>query len=475
MKEVNRVDRGCFNVLSLCSGVGGLDLGLELATGGAARVVCHVEREAFAAAVLAARMEEKALAAAPVWSDLRTFDGRPWRGVVDCITGGYPCQPFSFAGERRGADDPRHLWPSIARIVAEVEPALCFFENVGGHLSLGFDVVRDELQGMGFRVAAGLFSASEVGAPHRRERLFILAHRYERGREGERSDGVRHDEQERGNDADRRDGADVGVGIAGCVRRAPERAADGEAAEPRSRVSAAVVGGRGNVVDSSHLGHERSGGAWDGRRGSADAGGELAYTDGSGRGGGGIGEREHGEPGPRGEGMADTRSQRPQGLGEGRSAAGATGRGDRAEVADADGFDDRVTEAGWRDRAGEPVAGAGEPVADTREHDDGRRGSSLDLDAGGEADARGWKGTANGPYHMQPDMVPIFPPGPGSRAEWERILRARPDLAPATQPRVRGVDDGMASRLDRLRACGNGVVPLAAAYAFVSLWACLEE
>lgn len=387
------MDCHTLNILSLCSGVGGLDLGVELATGGAARVVCHVEREAFAAAVLAARMEEEAVAAAPVWSDLRTFDGRPWRGVVDCITGGYPCQPFSFAGERRGADDPRHLWPSIARIVEETQPTLCFFENVGGHLSLGFESVRDDLQAMGYRVAAGLFSAAEVGAPHRRERLFILAHR-EGGGCGElrsASGGDGRAEQDGGDVADR----------SSCRRQT-------DYAEGPRQVFA--DGGGGRVVNAAHLGHQRSGQAWDGRGGSADAGGELADAHGAGREGCGLGERKHGEPGPRGEGLADAGSQRPQGLCEGRPAAGATGRGDGA-------------------------------------------------------------------------AIPLFPPGPGNRIEWERILRARPDLAPAVEPRVRGVADGAsagvggfrASRLDQLQALGNAVVPLQAAKAFVTLWACIQN
>ena len=165
------------NVLSLCSGVGGLDLGVELATGGVARTVCFVEREAHAAAILAARMEEELLAPAPIWSDLTSFDGREWRGVVDCVAAGYPCQPFSTAGKRAGVDDPRHLWPHVARIIRETGADWAFLENVPGHLSLGFDEVCRELQGMGFVVSAGLFSAAEVGASHRRERLFVLAHR----------------------------------------------------------------------------------------------------------------------------------------------------------------------------------------------------------------------------------------------------------------------------------------------------------
>nr|WP_241427670.1 DNA cytosine methyltransferase [Fertoeibacter niger] len=140
------------------------------------RTVCHVERNSFAAATLVARMADASLAAAPVWDDLRSFDGRPWRGRVHIVTAGYPCQPFSLCGNRRGADDPRHLWPDVARIVAEAAPPFVFLENVPGHLSLGLDIVAGDLQAMGYRVAACLVSAAEVGGPHTRERLFLLAH-----------------------------------------------------------------------------------------------------------------------------------------------------------------------------------------------------------------------------------------------------------------------------------------------------------
>ena len=161
--------------LALCAGVGGLELGLHIAEPGY-RTVCYVEREAFAAATLVARMEDEALDSAPVWDDVTTFDGRPWRGKVSVVSGGYPCQPFSFAGLRKGESDPRHLWPDFRRIVAEIEPEWCFFENVEGHLDLGAaDVIRD-LRSLGYAVQAGLFSALEVGASHLRRRLFILAH-----------------------------------------------------------------------------------------------------------------------------------------------------------------------------------------------------------------------------------------------------------------------------------------------------------
>tara|TARA_A100001015_G_C15036574_1_gene736661 strand:- start:2434 stop:3612 length:1179 start_codon:yes stop_codon:yes gene_type:complete len=161
--------------MSLCSGVGGIELGFKLAVP-SSRAICYIENEAFACAILKARMQDKILDQAPIWTDLRTFDGKPWRGKVDCLTGGYPCQPFSVAGKKLGEKDPRHLWPEIKRLIGEIEPPICFFENVGGHLRLGFEQVANDLSELGYKVKAGLFTAQEVGAPHKRERLFILAY-----------------------------------------------------------------------------------------------------------------------------------------------------------------------------------------------------------------------------------------------------------------------------------------------------------
>ena len=169
---------GDIPILSLCSGAGGLDIGVHGAMGGGARTVCYVEHEVTAAEVLVARIADGAVDDAPVWTDLHTFDACPLRGRLAGLIGGYPCQPFSNAGRRLGTADPRHLWPSISRIIAECEPDWCFFENVASHLRLGYwDVVRPDLERLGYRVAEGIFTAAEVGAPHRRERLFIMAHR----------------------------------------------------------------------------------------------------------------------------------------------------------------------------------------------------------------------------------------------------------------------------------------------------------
>ena len=161
--------------LHLCAGYGGFELGLRLA-GVDCRTVCHVERDAYAAAVLVARMDESRLDQAPVWSDLVTFDGAAWRGRVDIVTAGFPCQPFSAAGKRLGVDDDRWLWPDIARIIRDVEPRFVFLENVPGVVRAGLAHVLGDLAALGFDAEWGLLSAAAVGAPHKRERFWLVGH-----------------------------------------------------------------------------------------------------------------------------------------------------------------------------------------------------------------------------------------------------------------------------------------------------------
>jgi len=120
-------------------------------------------------------MEAGLMDPAPIWPNLKTFPWEAFRDRVDILTGGYPCQPFSAAGQRRGKDDPRHLWPYIADGIRLLRPRCCFFENVEGHISLGLSDVIEDLAGMGYRTTWGIFSASECGAPHQRKRVFIMA------------------------------------------------------------------------------------------------------------------------------------------------------------------------------------------------------------------------------------------------------------------------------------------------------------
>lgn len=128
--------RPSLDILSICTGGGGLDLGIELAMP-SARTVCMVEREAFAVAHLVAAMQQGLMAPCPVWSDARTFDGRPWRGLVDGLIGGIPCQPWSRAGKRRGKDDERDLWPAARRIVIQSRVWFVLIENVPGMVDEG--------------------------------------------------------------------------------------------------------------------------------------------------------------------------------------------------------------------------------------------------------------------------------------------------------------------------------------------------
>lgn len=161
------------NVLSLCTGIGGLDIGVRMALP-SARTVCYVEREGYCAEVLAERMEEGRLDDAPIWSDLRTFDGKPWRGVVDLVVAGAPCQPFSSASRgRRVAFD---LLPDVVRVLRECGAWLLFLENVLG-AGPRLESLRAELLAAGYdSPPLAEVSPASLGAPHDRDRLWLLAY-----------------------------------------------------------------------------------------------------------------------------------------------------------------------------------------------------------------------------------------------------------------------------------------------------------
>ena len=172
MPEGADVDSAETTHLSFCAGYGGIDLGLQRVLP-SCRTVAYVEIEAFAIANLVAKMEAGDLDAAPVWTDIKTFPTEPFRGLVDIISGGYPCQPFSAAGSRLGTKDPRHLWPFLRRAIRVIQPGRVFLENVEGHISLGLSTVISDLEEDGYRATWGIFSAAEVGASHQRKRVFI--------------------------------------------------------------------------------------------------------------------------------------------------------------------------------------------------------------------------------------------------------------------------------------------------------------
>jgi DNA (cytosine-5)-methyltransferase 1 len=354
--------------LSVCSGAGMLDLSLELAFG--IRTVAYVEREAFAAACLLARMEESSLEPAPIWcGDIEAFHFGKWHGAVDSISSGFPCQPWSYAGQRKGTEDDRWIWPAIARGVRLSGAWLVALENVPGILSPeGIGRVLGDLGAMGFDAEWCVLSAAACGAAHRRKRVFILAvHAKRRRRMLRESSG--------------------GDGFARSYGAALANA-------------------------------ERSG----------SQGGELHA------------------------GLGGSGESAPEFERSGAALANAERSGSQGEE--------------LRAGPGQSDAGRGiETLADAETFGSERRFTSEDRkrERPGAASRSG---------------IEIFAPGPHA-AEWGDILERAPWLAPAvpngctasTESGFCGVADGLAvvvdaARADQLRAIGNGVVPLQAAFAF---------
>ena len=141
------------------------------------RTVCAVERDAYAASVLAVRQNDGLLEAFPIWSDVCSFDGRPWRGLVDVVSGGFPCTDISAAGQGAGIDGQASgLWREMARIIGEVRPRFVYVENSPYLVSRGLIRVLGDLAALGFDARWGIVGASHIGANHQRERIWILAH-----------------------------------------------------------------------------------------------------------------------------------------------------------------------------------------------------------------------------------------------------------------------------------------------------------
>lgn len=160
--------------ISLCDGYGGFSLALREF---GVRTVCRVERDSYAAAILVERMEQARLDPCPLWDDIETFDGAAWRGRVDWVTAGFPCPDFSSAGRRAGVDGVHWLWPEVFKIICDVGPRYVVLENVPGLVRLGgLTRVLSDLASIGFDAEWGVYAAQDVGAPHRRERIWIVAY-----------------------------------------------------------------------------------------------------------------------------------------------------------------------------------------------------------------------------------------------------------------------------------------------------------
>ena len=168
------VDQQCFNELALFAGAGGGILGGKLLGW---RTVCAVEWEPYPASVLCARQNDGLLPPFPIWDDVQTFDGRPWKGIVDVVSGGFPCQDISAAGKGAGIDGERSgMWFHMARIIREVQPKYVFVENSPILTSRGLGRVLGDLAELGFDAKWGVLGGDCIGINTKRARIWILAH-----------------------------------------------------------------------------------------------------------------------------------------------------------------------------------------------------------------------------------------------------------------------------------------------------------
>ncbi len=177
--------------LDLFSGIGGFSLGLESA--GLVETVAFCDFDKYCQQLL-----KKNFPGVPIYGDVKelNYDKLKADGIdtIDIITGGYPCQPFSVAGRKKGEEDPRHVWPEMFRLVQELRPTWVIGENVGGHIKLGLDTVLENLESEGYSARTFSISASSIGANHKRERVWIIANLADSQRLG-RTEGTKKSEE----------------------------------------------------------------------------------------------------------------------------------------------------------------------------------------------------------------------------------------------------------------------------------------
>lgn len=404
---------------SLFSGIGGLELGLEHATGG--RVCWQVERDAWCRDVLAKHWPD-----AVRYDDVCTVNGLP---AVDLICGGFPCQDVSLAGKRAGFGGERSsLWREYRRIIADVRPRLVFVENVPGLLTAddghAFAEVLGDLAALGFDATWDCFRASDVGAPHRRERLFLLAYRDGERRELQRVGGLLDGERAAlGNDADGCGGAS-----AGSVGNAESGARQRASSRGRGHAAFASEG----LADSASLGG----------REPADEGVALAARGGArlepGRGGESLADAEQREGGQRRH--ADVLGRR-----QGEAEQTRVGGGDLVGVGLADSNDARLPQR---------ENGAGDVGEDQR----------ATAQRGGGREQR----RRSGDRPPQP-RVGGNPDGLPGRLDGHQWPAGRGEAQHEGEPPRTAA--GVPQRAARLKALGNAVVPQVAALAWRVLYA----
>ncbi|MBN3005610.1 DNA cytosine methyltransferase [Chromobacterium alkanivorans] len=454
--------------LGLCAGVGMLDLGVQLALehlGRPARALGYVERDAFAASSLLARMEDAALEPAPVWAgNLQDVRWERWAGCVDGILAGFPCQPHSMAGNRAGTEDDRWTWPHIVDCLRLVRPGFAFLENVSGlRSSGGLDAVLSDLAALGFTVEWDSIRAADVDAGHQRERVFILAYR-----PIERSKGLGvHETGEWLDRADTHWGSSI-------MADASHSQGGLEVARGWAQERAAIgwTGGSHDDYVANTNGDGRP-------QGRPEQPSQRRYSETIGTGGPILGNPECARwPTPRG-GYALNPKRQPE------PGCSAVANPDQPRLSHAEQRGEPSAPEPQRRREAAKLHRS--QLADADSHGLGtirqrqcqpQDFASGDLHLADAGSFRLHQGGATNLSHDRPDAganseLPLFAPGPVD-PRWGGIVADHPHLAPAIEPGVRVLADGLAylvdeSRSDQLRCVGNGVVALQAAVGFITL------
>ena len=357
--------------LALFAGAGGGILGGHILGW---RTVCAVEWAEYPRRVLLARQQDGCLPRFPIWDDVTTFDGKPWNGHVDVVSGGFPCQDISVAGKGDGLDGERSgLWREMARIIGEVRPRYAFVENSPALTFRGLDRVLGDFTEMGFNCRWGVISAADVGAPHLRERIWIVA--TDRSVESQRS--------------------------------SQSLAGNGEASDA---TDSTTDSGNSRRAEPAQF----YGGFW-----TTDGGNDMANA-----------RRKHGRPRDATRVDSEASLGRPSPVHNQPSGAGS------GEVCHTSG---EGLSNGPREPMGQPVALAQPQQSDSEVPDTERTGlEGLGAHSGEQGFTEPWD-----------DCIPL------TADSW---WKAESDVG--------RVAHGVASRVDRLKAIGNGQVSLVAAYSF---------
>jgi len=440
-----------YTSISLCSGYGGIEIALRQAI--RTRTLCYVEIGVEVCEILVNLMEQELIDEAPIWTDLTNFPVDLFRDRVDIVQGGFPCQPFSVAGLQKGTEDPRNLWPSVSRVIRGIRPSVVFLENVPGILPYYFETIRPELVQMGYVVTEGLFSAGvDGGAPQRRQRLFILA--YSEGTRLQRRGIPRHltdylDELALFSDNGHL-GSPIGRGQPGEVHDGGEEGENG-AGQPERVRSARDASQQVAHTEGRDVGKPIIQGS-DGREAGVPSAGE----------GDGCFCREDGES----TGLADTECGATERCGYEMEGTPPANQGTGHQ----------------RQRIRPDTGDGGDELAHAFISNDSRIFREGELCESHEGGSRWERNAQTG--SRQPTELPLFPPGPNDARGWEWVLSRWPQLSPtyckeghdvqpdlsAAPSRVCGMADGSMSGVDkRLRAVGNGVVPITCALAFHTL------